>query len=135
MQVECSITDLGMAKQNLDGAQVCAGFKHVGREAMSKQMGRHPLTYAGALASLVHGLPHDLRSNGLISPPVVHRTWEQVGPWLHPPPVLTKSLQQRGTQQDIAVPAALALADANDHAVAVDIGDLQMAKLRAADAG
>ena len=35
MQVECCIADLGMAKQNLDGAQVSTGFKHVCCEAVS----------------------------------------------------------------------------------------------------
>jgi hypothetical protein len=35
MQVECGIANLGMAKQNLDGAQVGAGFQHVSREAVT----------------------------------------------------------------------------------------------------
>ena len=66
MQVECSIADLGMAKQNLDGAQISTGFKHVCGEAVPKQMRRNALADAGALTRLVHGLPHDLRSNGHI---------------------------------------------------------------------
>src|ERR1035438_3052900 len=93
MKVECGIADLGMSEQNLDGAQVGPGFKHVRREAVAKQMRRNTLVDSGALTSLVHGLPHDLRRNGLICPPVVHCTWEQVGLGLHPAPVLTKSLQ------------------------------------------
>ena len=35
MQVEYSIADLGMAEQNLNGAQVGAGLQHVGGEAVS----------------------------------------------------------------------------------------------------
>jgi hypothetical protein len=35
MQIECRIADLGMAKQNLYGAQVSAGFQHVCREAVA----------------------------------------------------------------------------------------------------
>ncbi len=35
MQVVCGIADLGMAEQYLDGAQVGAGFKKVGGEAVS----------------------------------------------------------------------------------------------------
>jgi hypothetical protein len=38
-----------MAKQNLDGAQVSAGFQHGCGEAVSKQMGRNALADAGAL--------------------------------------------------------------------------------------
>src|SRR5664280_1294261 len=126
MQVERCIADLGMAKKNLDGAQVRSGFKHMCREAVSKQMRRNALTDAGALTSIVHGLPHDLRSNGYICTPVVHHAWEQVRLGLHPAPVLTQSLQQLRAQQNIAVPAALALVDMNDHALAVDIGGLEM---------
>src|ERR1022692_725334 len=92
------ITDLGMTKQNLDGAQVSAGFQHMSREAVSKQMRRNAPADARAFTSLVHGLPHDLRSNGHICPPVVHRAWEQIGLRLHPAPVLTKCLQQLGAQ-------------------------------------
>src|ERR1019366_807682 len=128
MQVECGIANLGMAEQNLDGAQVGAGFQHMGREAVSKQMRRNALADTGALTSLVHSLPHDLRSNGHVCPPVVHRAWEQIGLGFHPAPVLTQSLQQLGAQENIAVAAALALVDTNDHAFAVDIGDLEMAQ-------
>jgi hypothetical protein len=35
MQVECGIANLGMAEQNLDGAQVSASFEQVGREAVA----------------------------------------------------------------------------------------------------
>ena len=35
MKVECGIADLGMSEQNLDGAQVGPGFKHVRREAVA----------------------------------------------------------------------------------------------------
>jgi hypothetical protein len=34
MQVECGIANLGMAKQNLDGAQVSAGFQKMCGEAV-----------------------------------------------------------------------------------------------------
>jgi hypothetical protein len=34
MQIEGSISDLGMAEKNLDGAQVGAGFQHVRCETM-----------------------------------------------------------------------------------------------------
>jgi hypothetical protein len=35
MQIESGITDLGMAEQYLDGAQIGAGFQHVCREAVA----------------------------------------------------------------------------------------------------
>src|SRR5260370_19334164 len=75
-----------------------AGFQHMGREAVAKQMRRNSPPDAGALTSLVHRLPHNLRSDGHICPPVVHCTWEEIGLGLHPAPVLTQSLQQLGAQ-------------------------------------
>jgi hypothetical protein len=47
MQIECRIANLGMAKQYLDGAQIGAGFQHVCREAVAKQMGRTALADKG----------------------------------------------------------------------------------------
>ena len=122
-------------QQHLDGAQVGAGFQHVSREAVSKQMRGNTISDASPLTRLVHRLPHDLRSDGYICPPVVHRTRKQIGLGPHPTPVLTQSLQQLGAQQNIPVAAALALVDMNDHALAIDIGDLEMAQFRAAYAG
>src|SRR5271167_4419571 len=43
MQVECSVADLGMAEQNLGGAQVGAGFQHVSGKAMPERMWRYML--------------------------------------------------------------------------------------------
>ena len=61
MQIESGISDLGMAEQYLNGAQVGAGFQHVSREAVSKQMGRNALADAGAFTSFVHSLAAQLR--------------------------------------------------------------------------
>ena len=54
---------------------------------------------------------------------------------LHPAPVLAQGLQQLRGQQDVAVTATLALANMNDHAFAVDIGDLEVAQFGPAQAG
>jgi len=84
---------------------------------------------AGTLGGLVHSLPDNLLRDGYIGPPALHGSREQVGPGLHPTPVLTQSLQQLRRQQHVAVTSALALAHMNDHPLAVDIGDLEMAHL------
>ena len=82
-----------------------------------------------------HRLPDDLLCNGHICPPALHRTWEQIGLGLHPAPVLAQSLQQLRGQQHVAITATLALTHMNDHALAVDIGDLEVAHLGPAQAG
>ena len=53
---------------------------------------------------------------------------------LHPAPVLAQSLQQLRSQQHVAVNATLAAAHMNHHALAVDVGDLEMAQLGPAQA-
>ncbi len=62
-----------------------------------KQIRRNASTDAGALASLVHSRPHNLRGNGLICTPVVHSAWEQVGSGLHPALILMGSVRRRST--------------------------------------
>src|ERR1019366_2776900 len=134
VQVDGGVGELGMAKQNLDGAQVGAGFQHMSCETMPQAVRRYVLGDAGTLGGLVYRLPDDLFRNRDIGPPSLHRTWEQIGLGLHPAPILAQSLQQLGGQQDIAVAGSLALANVNDHALAVDVGDLEMAHLGSAQA-
>ena len=40
-------------------------------------------------------------------------------------PIVAKDLQQPRREHDVAILLALALADADDHALAVDVGDAQ----------
>ena len=54
---------------------------------------------------------------------------------LHPSPVGAQRFQQRWAKGHIAVAPALALADMDHHALAVDIAGLELAQLRAAYAG
>src|SRR5208337_2224951 len=135
VQIDGGMSELGVSEKNLNGAQVGAGFQHVCCEAVPQSVRRYMLSDPGTLGGLVHGLPDDLLCNGHVGSPALHRTWEQVGLGLHPAPVLAQSLQQLRSQQHIAVPATLALAYMNDHTLAVDIGDREMAQLGPAQAG
>jgi hypothetical protein len=98
-------------------------------------MGRYVLLDAGLLGCMGNSVPDDLLGDGHICPPVVHHTWEQIGLRLHPAPVLSQSLQKLRGQQNIAIAAALALMDMNDHAFTVDVGDLQVTQLRSSQPG
>ncbi len=66
----------------------------------------------------------------------LHRVAAREQPPLRPLclPVGTQQLEQRGRQHHVAVLAALALLDPNDHARAVDIGDLERDHLGGAQA-
>ena len=47
-----------MSQQKLDGAQVRAGFQHVGREAVAQRVRANPFADAGAQSGLMAGVPH-----------------------------------------------------------------------------
>jgi transposase len=129
VQVNGGVSELGMTEKNLDGAQVGAGFQHMSRETMPQAVRRHMLGDACTLGGLAYCLPDDLLCNGNICPPTLHRTGEQIGLGLHPAPILAQSLQKLRGQQHVTIAATLALAHMNDHALAVDVGDLEVAHL------
>src|SRR5580658_701052 len=51
------------------------------------------------------------------------------------PPVDAQFLEQLRAEHDVAVLAALALVDMDNHPLAVDVADLQVGRFRAASAG
>jgi hypothetical protein len=59
---------------------------------------------------------------------------EEPATWPHHPPPLPQDVEQVGREHDIAVLAALALLDPDQHAGAVDVGDLEVGDLRDAQA-
>ena len=66
MQVDGSDLEVAMAEQYLDGAQVGAGFKKVGRETMAQSVGVNaPVVEASAFSSDLAGSPEDLGSHRL----------------------------------------------------------------------
>src|ERR1035438_4437973 len=124
-----------MSEKYLDGAQIGACFEHMRGETVPERVRRYMLLDTGLLGCVSDSVPDDLFGNGHISPPIVHHAWEQISLGLHPAPVLSQSLQKLGSQQNIAIAAALALMDMNDHALTVDVGDLQVAQLGSSQPG
>ena len=68
--------------------------------------------------------PHDLVRDGLLGV-AMQAGGKQIGARLEPAPVGAQRLQQRRAQGQIAVLAALAVDHVDDHALAVDVADLQ----------
>ena len=116
-----------MTQQNLDRAQIGAGFEHVGGETVPEGVRRHMLGHPSMFRGLSHSGPDNLLCDGHVGPSVVDGAGKQICLRLHPAPILAQGLQQLRGQQDVAVTAALALANMNDHAFAVDITDLELA--------
>src|SRR5580658_814674 len=61
MQIDGRYFEVAMAEQDLDGAQVGAGFKKMGRETMAQSVGMNaPVVEAGAFGSDLAGRPKNL---------------------------------------------------------------------------
>ena len=126
MQVDRSYFKVAMPKQDLNGAQVGAGFQKMGRETMAQCVGMNaPVIEAGALGSDLAGRPEDLGGDRVTCrvPAVAgEKPLLRLAP--KPTPVDAQLFEQRRAEHDIAVLAALALSDMNYHPFAVDVADL-----------
>src|SRR5260370_350301 len=102
MQIHRRIGELGMPEQKLNGAEIGTGLQHVRGETMSKCVRRDALGDAGTLRCRCDSGPGDLIRDRHIRSPVVLHAWAQIGPGLHPAPVLRKvssSLGLNGTSR------------------------------------
>ena len=116
-----------MAEQDLNGAQVGACFKKMCGEAMTQSVRVDaPMLKARTFSSYLAGSPEDLGGDG-ITCRVPAVAGEQPLLRLAPEtsPIDAKFLQQLRAEHDIAVLAALALLDMDNHPLAVDVTDLQ----------
>ena len=135
MQVDGGGLEVGVPEQRLHGRQVGAAFHQMRGETVAQQMRAHGFGDARSLRRFPAGFPEHFGRDRLVGARAVDRAGKQVRLRLHPAPVLAQGLQQLRAQRHIAVLAAFALADVDEHAVAVDILDLQLAQLGSAHTG
>lgn len=102
-------------------------FQQMSRVGMSQQVRVNVFFDVGLVRGKLAGIPDDLRSNRFIGTPVVDGTWEQPSLRSHPAPVFPQGLQQLGTQRDIAITSTLAVLNMDEHGLAIDVFDLQVA--------
>ena len=95
---------------------------------MPQQMRAHGFRDSGSLSRFPARLPQNFGRDGLVGAGAVDRPGEHVGLRLHPAPVLTQRLKHLWAQRHVAVLAAFALPDVDQHAGAVDILDLEAAQ-------
>jgi hypothetical protein len=100
-----------------------------------QQVGVNALFDSGPVGRELTSVPNDFRGDRLIGTPVVDGTWKQLGLRSHPAPVLAQGRQQLGTERNIAITPTLAVLNMDEHRLAVDVLDLQMAHLGIAHAG
>lgn len=136
MQIDGCFFQITMPQQNLDRSEIGAGFQQMRGEAVSQRVRMDILAQAGARRCSPAGQPDDLGGDRMVGcVPAI--AWKQ--PHLRfssqGAPVLPQGFQQLGAQHDVTVLAALATLYVNDHALAVDVADLQMRQLRSAHSG
>jgi len=66
VDVNHGFAQIGVTEQQLDGAQVGAGFQQVCGEAVSQRVRMQRLVDSGALGGLTTGVPDDLVADGVI---------------------------------------------------------------------
>ena len=96
---------------------------------MSKRVRRHSFLDPGTGAGLADSLPDDLLRNRLVGARMVHSAREQVGLGAHPAVIFAQGCEQFLAQGNLTVDAAFALYDAQHHALAVYVADLEPAQL------
>ena len=129
MQIDDRVLQVRVSEQQLDGAQIGAGFEQVRREAVAKQMRGDALRDAGVPGRLLTCAPDSFDRDRHVGSPALLVAWKQIGLRLHPAPVLAQGLQQLRAQRHVAVASAFAFTDVDHHALAVDVADLQRAQL------
>jgi len=116
MQVAGRGLKIAMAEQQLDTAQVGSGIEQMCCKRMSQYMRAQWLGDAELVAQLLTGDTHCVLKQGMVWP----LSGEEPVLGLAPLPIDAQQLQQLGRQHDLARELALALADVNDHPLAVD---------------
>ena len=128
MQIDRRFLKVAMSQQHLDGAQVGTGFEQMRGKAVAQSVGMDALVLkAGAFGGLLTGVPENLGGDRMTrGMPSVAGEQPIGGLAFQPAPVDAQGIEQLGAEHDITVLASLASPDMNDHALAVDIADLQV---------
>src|SRR5271166_2095864 len=127
MQIDRRLLEVTMTQQHLDGAQVSSSFEQMGGKAVTQGVGMDVLVFKpSALCGALAGCPKNLgrdRITGRVPSVAGKQPVDRLAS--QPAPIAAQCLKELGAEHDIAVLATLASPDVNDHALAVDIADLQ----------
>src|SRR5581483_2485160 len=97
------------------------------REGMSDQVRAHGFGDTRSLRCLAAGRPQYFRCDWLIGAPAVFCAWKQIGLGPHPAPIFAQGLQQLRAKRHVAVAVPLAMANMDEHALTVNVLDLEVA--------
>jgi len=110
-----------MAEEELDGAHIGAALDQVHGEGVPQGMGGDRLGEAAPALRLLARLLDGVRGDGPADSPAR----EEPGPGPGHAPPGPQELQEPWGEHDVAILLPLALLDAEDHALTVDVGRLQ----------
>ena len=137
MKIDRGLFEIAMAEEHLDGAQVGPSFQHVRGKAMTQSVGMDvPVLKTGSFGGVPAGQPDNLGVDGMArGAPASTGKQPCRRLVLESAPVDAQRIEQLRAEHDVAVLAALAATDVDDHPLAVDVADLQMCHLRPAGTG
>src|SRR2546421_7803331 len=115
MQVYSGILQPLMPEQQLNGAKIRSGLKHVRRKTMAQCMRSDPFSKSGTQCSFVARVPNDLIRDGTFGLDRLKPAREQVDTRLKLacPPILTQSFKQLLCQGQIAIARSFPLMHMN----------------------
>src|SRR5215469_451527 len=93
------------------------------------------LSMPAAWAAWRQALPDDIGRDRYVGTAVMHSSGEEVGLRFHPAPIDSKGFEQYRTQWYFTIMATLSLVNADHHALAVNVGDLESAQFGSAHGG
>src|ERR1700745_3476338 len=113
VQIDSSDLEIAVAEQDLDGAQIGAGFKQVCRETMAQSVRMDvPVLKAGPFRGNLAGSPEDLGGDRVTCRvPAVTGKEPLLGLAPEAAPISSQRFEQLRTEHDVAVLGALAVAD------------------------
>src|SRR5215470_13306042 len=114
-----------MPQQHLNGAQIGSGIPPVRGAGVAEQMRKDRTRNAGSLSRRAAHTSNRLCLEWLLR--ALFGREQPIG-WFVPAEVHPQPFQQHRRQSDVAGNAALALAYMQDHALAIDVADFQVAQ-------
>jgi hypothetical protein len=126
VEVEACAAETRVAEEELDAAQVDAGFEQMRREAVTKQMGINGLGQLSHAAGLAADMGDAHTSDGLGDTV----SGKEPGLELIELPLASQQREQIGGEHHEAITLPFALAYADDHALGVDVRALEVTEFR-----
>ena len=136
VEIHRRVRQVGVTEQELNRAQVGARFQQMRRVGVPQRVRRDAFVDAGLPRGEAHGLPDHLRGDRAHRHASRGASRERDRSAAASTGSTARSAARSvGTEGNLAIAAALALLDAEHHALAIDVADFELARFAAAQAG